>query len=99
MHLTISVRTLSSSRQDQDVKFIYVYFDDAMYCFVSKIVNKEARMKRSSNFNSVISSELDNEYSFLIREIAIRSQIDFDGLCKLMAVRDSDQFTFLCIFY
>ena len=70
MHLTISVRTLSSSRQDQDVKFIYVYFDDAMYCFVSKIVNKEARMKRSSNFNSVISSEMDNEYSFLIREIA-----------------------------
>ncbi len=98
MHLTITVRTQPSSRPDQDVKFIYVDFDDAMYCFVTKIVNKEARMKKGSNFNSVFTSEIDNELSFLIREIAIRSQIDFNGLCKLMAVRDSEQFTFLCIF-
>lgn len=94
--LTMKVSTLSSSRQDQDVKLISVYFDSPVYCFVAKIVNKEMREKQRSNFNSVISSQKDTELMFLINEIGIRSQTDFDGMCKLMAVRDSDQFTFIC---
>lgn len=92
----MKVRTLSTSRQDQDVKLVYVSFDSVVYCFVAKIVNKEMRRKQMSNFNSIMKSDKDTELMFLIQEIGIRSQTDFSGLCKLMAVRDSEQFTFIC---
>ena len=73
MHLTISVRTLSSSRQDQDVKFIYVYFDEDNTIDAEEYYNvcwkeKRAESKDDDDFSSKLA---DCIFDCVIKDIGI----------------------------
>ena len=85
-------------RKDQAVKLIHVHFDKYVVSYVVKIVNKALRNREANNFNSMVVGKQDSGITFLVNEISIRSQFSHPGLCSLFAVRDADQFTFLCSF-
>ena len=95
--VSIRVETKPSTRRDHAVKLVYVQIDGYTYCFVTKIVNKGYRSRETNNFNATQGIVTDNGIAFLVNEISVRTQIDIPGLCKLMAVRDSENFTFLCL--
>ena len=95
----IRAETKASMRKDQAVKLIHVHFDKYVVSYVVKIVNKALRSREANNFNSGVLGKQDSGITFLVNEISIRSQFSHAGLCSLFAVRDADQFTFLCIFY
>lgn len=90
------METKPSTRRDHAVKLVYVQIESYTYCFVTKIVNKGYRSRNTNNFNVTQGVDTNNGIAFLINEISIRTQLDIPGLCKLMAVRDSENFTFLC---
>lgn len=94
----IRAETKASMRKDQAVKLIHVHFDKYVVSYVVKIVNKALRSREANNFNSVMLGKQDSGITFLVNEIFIRSQFSHPGLCSLFAVRDADQFTFLCSF-
>lgn len=96
--VNIRVETKPSTRRDHAVKLVYVQIDSYTYCFVTKIVNKGYRSRNTNNFNVTQGIATNNGIAFLVNEITIRTQFDIPGLCKLMAVRDSENFTFLCSF-
>ena len=96
-NVDIRTEAKGSTRKDHAIKLVYVQIGSYTYCFVIKIVDKGYRSREANNFNSIVGVPNDSGIAFLVNEICIRSQLDLPGLCKLMAVRDSENFTFLCM--
>ena len=87
-----------SSMEDVFVELFHIYYGDTVFNFVGRIINKEGLKKRPNNFDSVYENGMDTDLRYLIQEAAIRSSINFKGLCNLLAIRDSSQYTYLCMF-
>ena len=97
--LDIVVKTVPSLRRDQAVKLVHVVVGNSTYSFVVKVIDKEWRCRDTNNFNYFVFTDLENGMYFLVNELAIRTQTNFSGLCKLMAVRVSQHFVFECVLF
>ena len=86
---------IPSSRRGQLVQLIHFITRNSDTPFILKIVSKSSRRKIESNFNSG-ASNLQTELFFLIQEVSVRSQYFHPGLCQLVAIRNDDNYTFLC---
>ena len=98
-NLSIKANMKHSSQEDVFVELFHIYYGDNVYNFIGRIINKDGLKKRPNNFDSVYENGIDNCLKYLLHEATIRSSTNFKGLCNLLAIRDSAQYTYLCIFY
>ena len=87
---------IPSARRGQLVQLVHFVTRNSDTPFVLKIVSKSSRRKTESNFNS-IAFNLQTELFFLIQEVFVRTQYFHPGICQLVAVRNDDNYTFLCM--
>ena len=92
----LTVQTISLQSSGQEVKTLRIVDGKADITYLLRIVNKRLLESATCNFNSHIPNSLHNELLFLLGEVSTRTQFFHSGLCQLVAVRECDDFTFLC---
>ena len=94
--IEITMNVIPSSKRGQLVQLVRFVTRNSNTPFILKIVSKSSRRKIESNFNSR-ASNLQTELFFLIQEVSVRTQYFHPGLCQLVAVRNEENYTFLCM--